>query len=198
MKAVESAYQFEIQETPDSLIIHYQGRKNRGKAIMILLFMIVYLLGLIVGIYMALTLDADKLNILAFSWVTMPFVLITLIPYIEDLLLDREMITIMADQIRVEKSGFRSIHRTRIFTLRDIPVFHFALFSERSLCIAFRYSGFMSRLKEIGWFFSSKSPKFCSGISAKDGALILDRLHAKFPQFYILKDLDFNMRNMPG
>jgi hypothetical protein len=193
---------FEVKETQDSLVIHYQGRKRRSEAIAILLIMIVFLLIMLVNTFLLLTWYAtpriDDLIFLGFYWLLTLFFLITGPAWVINPLLDRETIKIRGDQIRIEKSGFRSIHWTRIFHLRNKLVFHFTPLSKSNICITFSNSKFKSRLLNVGWVYYSPMRHFCSGISVKDGLAILDQIQAKLPQFEIRKDLDFSMDLKPG
>jgi hypothetical protein len=195
----------EIHENPDSLVITYHGRKRQSKAFISIFIMFGLLLIMLLNTFLVLAehdRDLGDLIFLGVFWMVTLYLEINGPSWVLKPLLDHETITITGHEIRVEKYGFRTIHRTRTFQLKGKPVFHFGQENPNEMHITFSPSSFVAHFTSLPsirfWFYPSPMHNFCGNVSSTDGLGILDRIKAKFPQFEILKDLDFSFHLKPG
>jgi hypothetical protein len=193
----------EIEETPDSLVIRYRGNQHVGRAY-------IYLLSSIFAFVILIFLFAPSIIHLIQSEVGIPPLLIicpgifiTLYIYgayvsltwALDLMLDREKITITANNLIIEKSGFRSIHLSREFLLYNSNYLHpmfLAMLMDNMIELS--PSRLLARIGQAGggrsWLFASPMRWFCRGLSKEEQVAVLQRIKGKFSNINILMDYD--------
>ncbi len=188
----------EIHENPDSLVITYRGSQNVGQALIILL--LVFLTPVFPLI--ALAPDLSRTNPAEFLFDPNIFlclgsiILILLygayvaLSWALDLVLNHEKVTITADSLTIEKSGFGSIHLSREFYLKKSDCLH-PTFMYQGM-IALSPSRFFARASQLSrgrdWFFTSPMRWFCRGLSHEEHLAILVRIKAKFPNINVLME----------
>ena len=125
MKIDKGRATYEIQETPDNLIITHRGRQNWGWALINLLpviLIVVILLFLITTDLPYAYPNKPETNLLTFLCLGLSMFIPSYVAYAAltwalGLMVDHEKITITADSLTIEKSGFGSIHLSREFLL---------------------------------------------------------------------------------
>jgi hypothetical protein len=190
-----------IQETPDGLVITYRGSQNPVRALISLIsaiFAPVILLVLITSDLASakpIEFEFDPLTVLCLGSMIFIFAYGTYIAlsWALDLMLDRELITITATNLTVEKSGFGPIHLSREFLLKESDCLHL-MFMFTGHRITLSPSRLLARIGQMGtgrdWLFTSPMRWFCRGLSREELIAILTRIKSKFPNIKVLMEND--------
>jgi hypothetical protein len=199
MKADHDRLTYEIQETPGSLVITYRGNQNRGRALIILLSVILafaYLLGGFALLIPNGSSPESEFQPLIYLCLGSFILLLVYGAYVAlswalDQMLDREQVTLTATSLTVEKSGYGSIHLTREFYLKESDCLHptSILYMFEGI-IELSPSRFLARASQMGsgrtLLFTSPMRWFCRGLTKEDHLAILTRIKAKFPNINVL------------
>ena len=200
MKKSKPHYQVSIRETPDSLVIQYRGKKRVALIIVYSFVLILYfavtsinLLLIFTGTHGSFWWDlfyvGSTLYFIIYIAIISPAIFL-------NSLLNHETDTITDHAVRVEKSGFGSVRLNKEFPLKKKPIFRLGNEIIGSKYISFSRSIAMAKLTRL--LPLNLMRYFCPGISPEDGLAILERIGAKFPQFDVLRDPEFNLKSKPG
>jgi hypothetical protein len=199
MKADKSHPTYEIQETPESLIITHRGRQNWGWALINFLPVALIIACSLVLLSLELTqayLTESEGDPLTFLCLGLTIIIPAYGVYVSltwtlDQLLDREKITITTASLTIEKSGFGTIHLSHMFPLNRSLFLHLMILDLRGR-IVLSPSRFIARLSQMGffrtWFLTSPMRWFCRGLSKQEHLAILTRIKEKFPNINVLMD----------
>jgi len=188
---------YAIQETQDSLVITWQGKKGVKWVVIRSLVGILFLVLIFLNIervyfeyqvfYRSGVAYTAILMQHVILWLCTVYLLIINSIYACDLLFDLEKIMIMKDTIRVEKSGFLSFHRHKHYSLLNYPFFQYTIVDYGSSCVSFSH---LRKSRFIHSLYPQPMHWFCRGISSQDALAILTRIKKKFPDINVLMDYE--------
>jgi hypothetical protein len=204
MGAGNQQYTYEIKETPDSLVITWQGHRDWKQASSYLIRLLFYIaLFLITSIEFLSPAAAPTPSariwriitlILMWSFISITFFIPDITSAL-DHLLNHETIQISADRFFIEKYGWLSIRRRDYFQLNDRYFLTIPLSNKLKAQLPNPQSQIsLSNPKSMGCLRSllreginhHPMQRFCRGISSDDCLEVLQRIKAKFPELTVI------------
>ncbi len=192
MNTQSSKYKYSMEDSINGLTITYQGRKSWWHVGILFVFgifialLLIYLIAELAPFFIMEQADPFLMLILLLGIVVFGFAIHQLFVSAVDALLDVEKVSINDRCIQIEKSGFKSIEKSKVITTDGKMCFFTLRGLERS--ISFHRSRFISQLYNIGMLEAHNiHPMRCilRGISKQDSIAVLEGIKTKYPQYDI-------------
>ena len=192
-------YNYEIVDTPDSLVINWKRSKDwlLGALYLAGLFFVLVFLSFFTNLAIREISQGDLSPSSLFTIILISAWIIYLTGFYQGILsaieqfLDREIISIFADRIIIEKYSRAGRHFIRELLLDDRTIF-FVLYDRAfdQTMLSINRSRFLVKLCRSGiytpFFFRIPAPFFCRNISYYDSLEILKRIKSRFHDFNIV------------